>query len=110
MFDRTFFESGLPNLVTDKAKFSSDGTVTVKIFVSSGESFSVIKIVGIADGHVVIEPFPHDGKLRTHPKDERKLGAPQYDLDRFAIPYERITDVRITTRAQRNQKIGFELS
>jgi hypothetical protein len=108
VFDRTFFETGLSNLVTEKAKHSSDGTVTVKLFVSSGESFSVIKIVEVADGYVVIEPFPPDGKLRPYPKDERGLGAPQFDLDRLAIPYERITDVLITTRRQRSQKMGFQ--
>jgi hypothetical protein len=55
-----------------------------------------------------MEIYPEKkGKVRTHSKEERTLGAPLYDLDMLAIPYETIADVRVTTFTPETKKFGF---
>ena len=108
MIDREFFDARLSHHVDEKAKHSGEGAASVKLRLTTGESFSVITFTEATDGYVVVEVFPEDGKLRKNPKEERDLGAPQFDLDRLVVPYHMIADILITTRRPKNQKSGFQ--
>lgn len=108
MFDRAFFEEHLSKHATEKAKHSGTGSSTVKLRLSTGQTVPIFRIVETYDGYVVVEAHPEDGKIRENPQEERDLGADRYDLDRFAYPYHMITEVEITTRAPKNQQLGFQ--
>src|SRR5947199_3492984 len=108
MFDRTFWDVGLQVHVTAKAKFSSDGSTTVKVRLHTGEQVTVIKVIHVDDGYVVVEVAPRDGKFRKYPADERKQGAPPFDRDRIAIPCETIAQIEVTTAPQEIKTAGFQ--
>lgn len=107
MFDREFFETTLGKHVSEKAKYS-DGSVTVQVRLSTGDTLSIMRVLEPAAGCVIVEIYPQSGKLRRYPKEERALGAPQFDFDRLAIAYGVIVDVLITGRSPKNQNIGFQ--
>ena len=108
MFDRAFFETSFNRHVDEKRKWAPDGSVRVRFHLSSGEIVTVWSLEEATDGSLVLGIYPRRGKARKTPKAERDLGAPQYDLDRLAIPYEAIIDVEITTLAQKDRKAGFQ--
>jgi hypothetical protein len=86
MIDREFFESRLSHHVSEKLKETGEGAASVRLRLTTGESFSVITFIEATDGYAVVEVFPEDGKLRRNPKEERGMGAPQFDLDRLLVP------------------------
>src|SRR5262245_18888571 len=107
MLDREFFETELDKHAEEKARFSTDGNVTLRLRLMNGETLSVISIEAVRESYVVVEIFPRDGQLREYGKDEREQGAPPYDLDRLAIPFAMITEVEFTTRRPKEQRVGF---
>jgi hypothetical protein len=70
--------------------------------------YLVASIVEAGDAALVIEIYPEKGSMKKHPKDERALGAPLYDLDRVAIAYGTITRVVMTTRKTTKDPFGFQ--
>lgn len=106
MFDAAFFRNVLPSQITQKAKDSAEGVVTVEIHLHAGGQYTVASIVNVTDAAVIIEVYPERGPARQTPAAERKQGGPLADLDRIALAYSSISRVVITTRRARKD-IGF---
>lgn len=109
MFDRAFFETVLKNQVIEKSRQSAEGAVSVKLQLSSGDTVTVSTIAWVGDGYAIFDVFPPSGKLKPMEKNERRHGAPPFDLSRLAIRYEAITSVEITGASQRGEHPGFKV-
>ena len=109
MFDRGFFETDLPAQANEKREFAEDGSVTVKLHLTNGETLVLLSTVKVAEGYAVFGIYSRDKKLRKHTKEDRERGAPQFDVDRLAIAYNFILGVELTTSRQPGKKtIGYQ--
>ena len=103
-----FFRDVLSKQVSAKAKHS-DGSVTVEVYTFSGEKYNINSVVEAADSAVFLAVYPHKGEVRKYSKEDRDLGAPQFDFDVVALPYQNIKEVVITDRAPTKKgNLGFE--
>jgi hypothetical protein len=109
MFDATFFREQLPREVSRKGKEGIDQpTVIVRLY--SGVAYNVASLGEISGGWVVLEVYPERGTARRHDAEDRKGGAPQFDLDRVVVAYEHVTVVVVTLERQpRSKASGFRL-
>jgi hypothetical protein len=105
MFDRAFFETSLDAHVQAKRKCAADGSASVML--ASDETIHVWSVEEVGDTFAVFEIFPRKGKARATGKEERKSGAPLFDLDRLALPYSVIGGVEVTTLTPRDKAAGF---
>jgi hypothetical protein len=106
MFDENFFTTELQRHIRAKAV---EGTDQPSLIVSfrSGQEYKVSRILEARPAWVVLEVYPLSGKApRKHNAEDRKTGAPQYDLDRVAVPYGNINLVGVTLEPK-SKGMGF---
>lgn len=106
MFDAEFFRTVLQRHITQKAKDSREGVVTLEIHLQFGALYTVSDIIEAADAALIVEVYPDRGPAKKTGEGERKLGAPLFELDRVALAYSAISQVVITTRRARKD-VGF---
>ena len=107
MFTADFFRTVLPKHISEKSKHSPEGVVTVELHVQFDTTYTIASFVEAADDGLIIETYPEKGSARKNPKEERELGAPQFDFDRIAVSYSTINRVVITTRRTTKTPFGF---
>ena len=94
MFDEDFFKTHLKNHIDAKAKSDQPSLV---VTLHSDHEYSVCGIAEIGPGWIVLEAYPPGHKQpRRHTAEDRKAGAPQFDFDRVAVPYENINLAVVT--------------
>lgn len=105
MFDEDFFKTHLKTHIEAKAKESNQPSLIVTLH--SGQEYAVYGIAEIGPGWVVLEAYPPGNKQpRRHTAEDRKAGAPQFDFDRVAVPYENINLVLVTL-AKIRKDLGY---
>ena len=109
MFNSEFFRDVLTKHVTEKAKHSAEGAVTVELHLQFGGHYVVGSIVDAGDALLIVDVYPETGAPKKTPAPERQLGAPLFELDRIAIAYTSISQVVITTRKTRKDT-GFHIA
>ena len=107
MLDAAFFREQLPREVSRKGKEGIDQP-TVIVRLNSGVSYNVASLGEISDGWVVLEVYPERRSARRHNVEDRKGGAPLFDLDRVAVAFNAVATVVVTLDRQPHSKAsGF---
>ena len=100
MFDKEFFETTLPAQVGKKAKESAEPTLIIQLL--TGQDYSVNRIVEVGLGWIALMVYPPGHKSpRKNTAEDRKAGAPLFDLDVVMVPFGSIGLVVVTTERQR---------